>query len=710
MIFNKRKQSYYFEYVIFSYFWRPFIKTNDNKMKKYFFTAVLLASVVVFMSFNRGIKAEMGKAIELKNMDTKVLPGDNFYEYINGGWIKEHPVPPEYSQYGAFTILYEENQKKLRSLIEKVSAEENAPKGSVAQKIRDFYNSGMDTVTIEKMGIKPIEKELHKISKLQNKKEVVTYMATMQRFGMSPVFYFFAEADQRNSSMEIANLFQGGLGLPDVDYYLNEDEGSQKLREAYVNHLTKMFILKGDDKALAAKEAARIMAFETKLAQVSFTRVEQRDPIKNYNKMSLAALKDTVPGYDWDTFFKTLGLENPGDINVGQIRFFKGVGNLMEETDMDTWKAYLTWNLMDASASYLSKDFVKQNFDFYGKTLSGQPKMQPRWKRVLGVVSGGLGEALGQLYVEEYFPASSKERMVTLVNNLRTAFGQRIKKLDWMTDDTKQKALEKLDAITVKIGYPDKWRDYGKLEIVPESYFDNIIAVRAFGFNRELNKIGKPVDKAEWGMTPQTVNAYYNPSNNEIVFPAAILQPPFFNPEADDAVNYGAIGVVIGHEMTHGFDDQGRQYDKVGNLNDWWTEADAKAFKEKTDKLVALYDNYVVLDSLHVNGKLTLGENIADLGGLNISYQAYQNSLNGKIPAPIDGLTADQRFYMGYAQVWRQSIRPKAMAQRLKTDVHSPGEARVNIPPFNIDAFIRAFDVKEGNKFYIPKNKRAYIW
>ncbi len=679
-------------------------------MKKILFMSVLVL-VSSFSAFaqskdNKG----MEKAICKKNMDTAVKPGNNFYEYVNGGWIKEHPVPPEYSQYGAFTILYEQNQKKLRALIKKVSMEQEAPKGSIAQKIRDFYNSGMDTVTIEKMGIKPIEKELNKINNLASKKDVIAYMATMHRYGISPVFYFFTEADQRNSAMNIGNLYQGGLGLPDVDYYLNDDAASKKLREAYVNHLTKMFMLKGDDATQAAKDAKAVMALETKLAQVSFTRVEQRDPVKNYNKMSLDQLKETAPGYDWNLFFETLGLKNPGDINVGQVKFFKGVSKLMDETDLDTWKAYLTWNLLDASANYLSKDFVEQNFDFYGKTLSGQPKMQPRWKRVLNVVSGGLGEALGQLYVEQYFPSSSKERMVTLVNNLRTAFGQRIKKLDWMTNETKKKALEKLGAITVKIGYPDKWRDYTKLEIVPNSYFDNIIAVRTFNFNRDLNKIGKPVDKKEWGMTPQTVNAYYNPSNNEIVFPAAILQPPFFNPEADDAVNYGAIGVVIGHEMTHGFDDQGRQYDKDGNLNDWWTEADAKAFKEKTDKLVALYDNYVVLDSLHVNGKLTLGENIADLGGLNISYQAYQNSLNGKTPAPIDGLTSDQRFYMGFAQVWRQSIRPKAMAQRLKTDVHSPGEARVNIPPFNIDAFIKAFNVKEGDKLYIPKDKRAYIW
>ena len=679
-------------------------------MKRTLFMLVLFiaSSFSVFAIKKEG--KDVSEAINPKNMDTSVKPGDNFYEYVNGQWIKNHPVPPEYSQYGAFTILYEENQKKLRSLIEKVSAEENAPKGSVAQKIRDFYNSGMDTSAINKLGVKPIAMELEKIELLSTKQDLTAYMAKMHRSGMSPLFHFFAEADQRNSSMEIANLYQGGLGLPDVDYYLNKDEASKKLREAYLNHITKMFILKGDSKEQAAKSADEVMKLETQLASVSFTRLEQRDPIKNYNKMTLAMLKDSVPGFEWDLFFKTLGLENPGDINVGQVKFFKGISDLMDKVDMATWKAYLTWNLLDASANFLSEDFVKQNFDFYGKTLSGQQQMRPRWKRVLGVVSGGLGEALGQLYVEEYFPLSSKERMVQLVNNLREAFGQRISKLDWMSDETKVKALEKLSAITVKIGYPDKWRDYTKLDIVPGSYFDNIIAVRAFEFNRSLNKIGKPVDKAEWGMTPQTVNAYYNPSNNEIVFPAAILQPPFFNPDADDAVNYGAIGVVIGHEMTHGFDDQGRQYDKDGNLNDWWTEDDAKRFTAKTKKLAALFDNYVVLDSLHVNGNLTMGENIADLGGLNISHQAYENSLHGKNPAPIDGFSADQRFYMGYAQVWRQSIRPKEMARRLKTDVHSPGEARVNIPPFNIDSFIKAFDVKERDKLFIPKDKRAYIW
>ena len=681
--------------------------------------SVLLSFVfIVTISYSENKKTktekkdmeEQTKVLDPKNMDTSVKPGDNFYRYVNGGWIKAHPVPPEYSQYGAFTVLYEQNQKKLKSLIDEISNKKDAKKKTAAQRIRDFYNSGMDTVTINKKGVSPLNKYFNDINNLKSKDDVVKYTAYLHRKGIYPLFYFFVEADQRNSSMNIANLYQGGLGLPDVDYYTNDNDATKRLRKAYTDNIKKILMLKGEDEKTAGKHAQNILNLETKLAKTSFTRVEQRDPLRNYNKMPLKELEKLSPDINWNEYFKTLGAADPGEINVGQKKFFKGIGDILNETDMDTWKAYLTWNVLNATAPYLSDDFVNQNFDFYGKTLSGTQKLQPRWKRVLNTVSGNLGEDLGKLYVEKYFPASSKERMVKLVNNLRTAFGQRIEKLDWMSDETKKKALEKLDAITVKIGYPDKWKDYTPLIISPDDYLGNVISSSEFEFNRNLKKLGKPVDKTEWGMTPQTVNAYYNPSNNEIVFPAAILQPPFFNPDADDAVNYGAIGVVIGHEMTHGFDDQGRMYDKDGNLNDWWTKEDAEKFKKKTKKLVDLYDNYVVLDSLHVNGKLTLGENIADLGGLNISHQAYINSLNGKTPQPVDGFTPEQRFYMGYAQVWRQSIRPEELKRRLKVDVHSPGEARVNIPPFNIDSFIKAFDIKPGDKLFIPKEKRAYIW
>ncbi len=655
-------------------------------------------------------ETSMNKAIDPVNMDKSVKPGDNFYEYVNGGWIKNHPIPPEYSQYGAFTVLYENNQKQLKSLVDEIAKNKDAKQGSVEQKIRDFFNSGMDTASIEKLGIKAIAPQMQAINNLKSLKDVEKEVAHLHASGVHPLFYFFAGADEKNSSMEIANLYQGGLGLPDVSYYTNDDAGSKKLRAAYEKHIAKMFELKGDDAAIAKKEAAQVMDIETKLAKTSFTRKETRIPENNYNKMSLVDLQKTAPGFDWKLYFEQLGLANPGDINVSQVPFFKGMSKLAEQTSLDQWKAYLMWKLLDDAAPFLNKVFVEENFNFYGKTMSGQQKMRPRWKRVMGTTSSGLGEALGKLYVEKYFPAESKAYMLKLIENLRASFAERIKKLDWMSPATKDKALEKLKAITVKVGYPDKWRDYSALEIVPDNYFQNVMNASRFAFNRNLNKIGKPVDKSEWGMTPQTVNAYYNPSNNEIVFPAGILQPPFFNKDADDAVNYGAIGVVIGHEMTHGFDDQGRKYDKEGNMNDWWTKEDARRFKAKTRKLAALYDHYTILDSLHVDGELTMGENIADLGGLNISYGAFKKALNGKEPKPIDGFTADQRFFMAFAQVWRQNIRPKELAKRLKTDVHSPGEARVNVPSFNLDVFNKAFNIKEGDKLYIPLDKRAYIW
>ncbi len=684
-------------------------------MKKY--TSVFLVALIVLVlgACNRGQKKvtkkeAMTKAIDPANMDKTIKPGDNFYLYVNGGWIKSHPIPPEYSQYGAFTVLYENNQKELKALVDEISKKEQVKQGSIEQKIRDFYNSGMDTTGIEKLGIKPIGPELMKIAAITNKKQVQQELAHLHTIGVHPLFYFYAGADEKNSSMEIANLYQGGLGLPDVSYYTEETPSNKKLRAAYAKHIARMFELKGDNSALANKKAQEVLHLETQLAKTSFTRQERRSPEKNYNKMPLDKLQQLSPAFNWKAYFTGIGLDHPGEINVGQPRFFSGMGQIIKNTPVDAWKAYLEWNLLHDAAPYLSKNFVRENFNFYGKTMSGQEKMRPRWKRVMGVTSASLGEALGQLYVAKYFPPESKERMLKLVNNLKLAFADRIRKLDWMSDTTKKKAIEKLKAITVKVGYPDKWRDYSKLEVVPDNYFRNIMNASKFQFEFNLNKVGKPVDKTEWGMTPQTVNAYYNPSNNEIVFPAGILQPPFFNKDADDAVNYGAIGVVIGHEMTHGFDDQGRKYDKDGNMNNWWTVADARRFKAKTEKLAKLYDHYTLLDSLHINGQMTMGENIADLGGLNISYDAYQRALNGEKPKPIDGFTGTQRFFMGYAQVWRQNIRPKELAKRLKTDVHSPGEARVNIPPFNLDAFIKAFHIKPGDKLYIPKKDRAYIW
>ncbi len=652
----------------------------------------------------------MTKAIDPTNMDLNTRAGDNFFEYVNGSWIKNNPIPAEYSQYGAFTVIYEDNQEQLKSLVAEVSAATDAKAGSVNQQIRDFYNSGMDSVQIESLGTDAIKPQMDAITNLSNHREVQAYVAEMHKHSVYPLFYLFSSADQKNSSMEIANLYQGGLGLPDVAYYLNEDEQSIKLRIAYTDHIRKMFVLIGVEESIANEKANTVLAMETALAKRSKSRLERRDPNGNYNRMPLSELQELSPEFDWQLYFETVGLPEPGEINVSQTDFIASISDMMTTYDVEAWKTYLSWNMLDASANYLNDAIVEQNFDFFSRTLSGKEEMQPRWKRVLGTTSRGLGEALGQLYVEKHFPQESKDRMLVLVENLRLAFADRISKLDWMTDETKEKALEKLNRITVKVGYPDKWKDYSRLQIVPGNYLQNVLAANRFSFEEDLAKVGKEVDETEWGMTPQTVNAYYNPTNNEIVFPAGILQPPFFNRDADDAVNYGSIGVVIGHEMTHGFDDKGRQYDKDGNLNDWWTDEDAERFAEKTAKLVEQYNNYSILDSLHVDGQLTLGENIADLGGINIAFDAMLRSFDGKTPEDIDGFSAEQRFFLGYAQIWRQNIRDKELARRLKEDVHSPGDARVNVPPFNVDAFIAAFHISPEDKLYIPKEKRAYIW
>ncbi len=679
-------------------------------MKRFNFFAMIAIVLLLAYAFENKQEKTMTKALDPANMDLNIKPGDDFFRFVNGNWIKNNPVPPEYSSYGAFTVLYEENEKMLQTLVKEVSADKEAAEGSISQKIRDFYNSGMDTMRIEELGITVLQPEFDEINNLQSATDISRHIAVMQQKGLSPLFYLFTAADQSDSKWNIANFWQGGLGLPDVTYYTDESERMQQIREDYKTHITKMFLLKGDDESAATKTAETILAMETDLAKVSKTRMETRIAEENFHKMSLNDLKVLAPGFDWDAYFTALGLPDPGELNVSQTEFMKGMSELIAKYPVEDWRTYLTWHLLDGSANYLSDAFVQQNFDFFGKTLSGSEVLRPRWKRVLATTSGGLGEGLGQIYVERYFPPESKERMVKLVENLRLAFAGRIKKLDWMTDETKEKALAKLEAITVKIGYPDKWKDYSTLNIVPDNYLLNVQNARAFEFKRDFAKIGKKVDKTEWGMTPQTVNAYYNPTNNEIVFPAGILQPPFFNKDADDAVNYGAIGVVIGHEMTHGFDDQGRKYDKDGNMNEWWTDEDAERFMAKAAILAKQYDDYTMLDSLHINGNLTMGENIADMGGLNISYDAFLMALNGAQPEMIDGYSADQRFFMAYAQVWRQNVRDKALMRQLKEDVHSPGEARVNIPPFNMDIFLDAFGISPDDKLYIPKEKRAYIW
>jgi putative endopeptidase len=656
-------------------------------------------------------KNETVKAIDKNNMDLSVKPGDNFFEYVNGGWIKNNPIPPEYPMYAAFTQLYEENLKKLKTLFEKVSKEKNLKKGSVEQQIGDYYYAGMNEKVIEKLGYEPVKPWLNKIDDIKDGDELVSVIAEMHLNGLNPLFSLYAGQDERNSNMVIANLYQGGLGLGNRDYYFNEDKRSKTIREEYVKHIANMFKLIGYEDKDAETTAKQIFEFEKKLAEKSRTRVALRDPQTNYNKMDMEALKKEAPDFDWNAFFNELGIKKTDEINVGQPEFFTTAASLVKTEPLDTWKTYLKWNLLRGASNYLSSDFVDEHFHFYGTVLSGSEKLQERWKRILNQTSSDLGEAVGQLYVKEYFPPEAKQRMLELVGNLKKALRMRIENLDWMSEETKKEALEKLDRMNVKIGYPDKWIDYSSVDISRDNYFQNTINAGKFNVRRELDKIGKAPDRKEWHMTPQTVNAYYNPNMNEIVFPAAILQPPFFDMNADDAVNYGAIGTVIGHEMTHGFDDQGRQYDKEGNLKDWWKPEDAENFTKHVQRLVDQYSQFVAIDTFKVNGELTLGENIADFGGITVSHQAWLLANGGKVPqGKIDGFTPEQRFYIGYAQVWRNNIRPEELMRRLKDDVHSPGKFRVLGVLQNVPEFYKAFDVKPDNKMYLPPEERAKIW
>lgn len=651
------------------------------------------------------------KGIDLNNMDTTVKPGNNFFQYANGGWLKANPIPPEYSRYGAFDVLSKKNQKEIKGIIEELAAKEDLEKGSPEQQIRDFYNAGMDTTVIEELGYNPIKSRLDDISKITSIQEMIDLQALLNMEGSYPLFGLFSAQDDKHSTEVIANIVQGGLGLPDRDYYFGNSERLKAIQEAYVEHISKMFQLIDMDTQTADKKAKVVMAIETRLAEASMTMLQRRDPNATYNIYNRDELTKLCGNYDINRYINDLGISNIDHLNVRQPEFFKNLGEMMDSVSIDDWKTYFEWNLINSNADALSSAFVNQNFAFYSTTLSGVDKMRPRWKRIIDATNGNLGNPVGKMYVKRYFPAESKERMLQLISNLKIALKESIENLDWMSEPTKEKALEKLAAINVKVGYPDVWIDYSSLHITDDNYVQNLWNCAAFSYHRDLNKIGKPVDRQEWGMNPQTINAYYSPNMNEIVFPAAILQPPFFNMDADDAVNYGAIGVVIGHEMTHGFDDQGRLYDKDGNLNEWWTPEDAEKFKEKTQILVNQYNNFVVLDSLHVNGELTLGENIADNGGLFIAHtallKAYEES---GTPEDIDGLNYNQRFCISYAQVWRQHIRPKALIRRLQEDVHSPGIARVNAGIANTPWWYEAFNIQEGDANYIAPENRAKIW
>ncbi|PYI93279.1 MAG: hypothetical protein DME97_05950 [Verrucomicrobia bacterium] len=655
-----------------------------------------------------------------KNMDTSVKPQDDFYLYANGGWIKRNPIPPEFSRWGSFNMLAEHNNDALHDIAEKaaaaapkVAAKPNPEKAAAVdlQKVGDFYASGMNEKAADDARVKPLADEFKRIDGLKDRGDVLKEIGHLHAIGLTALFRFGSNQDAKNSTMVISQATQGGLALPDRDYYTKEDAASKKLRDQYVEHMTKMFALLGEAQDQAAEHAKKVMGIETALATPARTRVQLRDPQKNYNKMKQADLQALTPDWNWADYFKELKLTDPGDINVGQPEFFKAADQVFANTPVEDWKIYLRWHFLHGMAGSLSKDFVEEDFNFFIKTLTGAQQIKPRWKRVVAKTDEELGESLGKLYVANYFPPEAKARALEMVNNLKEALADRIKTLDWMDEPTKQEALKKLAAFTVKIGYPDKWRDYSLLKVDRGPYALNVLRGETFEKNRQIEKIGKPVDRSEWGMTPPTVNAYYNPNRNEIVFPAGILQPPFFDPKADDAINYGGIGAVIGHEMTHGFDDRGRQYDAVGNLRDWWTPESAKAYVERSKAIVAQYAGYEPLPGLHINGELTQGENIADIGGVKISYLALQKAIAKKGPQPkIDGFTPEQRFFLGFAQIWRNNQRDEDLKLRLNTDPHSPGRFRTIGPLSNFVEFKKAFDIPDGSPMIRPADQRVNIW
>jgi putative endopeptidase len=653
------------------------------------------------------------KALDPKNIDHSVKPGDDFFHYAVGGWLKRHPIPAEYSNWGSFTILGEENLHRLRGIMEEAEKGQgtgNKGQGHIEELVGDFYASGLNEKQIESDGIKPLQPELDRIAAIKDTDGLVREIAHLHRGTAGPLFGFYVGADPADSDLNIGQLFQGGLNLPDRDYYLKNDPETKKIRAEYLLYVAKVLELIGEKPAAAKSDAAIILKIETALAKVSSSKVELRDPHKNYNPMTEAALAKLSAGFNWRLYFHDLGVNKTGKLNVGQPGFFKAMGGLITKFSPAEWQAYLRFCLVNGDAGYLNKALVEANFNFYGQTLNGARQMMPRWKRTVGAVSGDLDQAVGQLYAKEYFPPQAKRRALEMVGNIKAAFARRIKKLDWMSERTKRQALKKLSAMTLKIGYPDKWKDYSQLKLARDSFVLNAIRISEFEFQRDLKKIGRPVDRTEWYMSPQTVNASYDPSKNDITFPAGILQPPFFNAAADDAVNYGGIGAVIGHEMTHGFDDEGGKYNAKGDLKNWWTPADAAGFKKKAKGLADQFSAYEPFPGLHLNGELTLGENIADLGGVNISLAALEATLGKKPRTKIDGFTPEQRFFLSFAQVWGINVRPERAKLLIKIDPHSPPMYRVNGPLSNLPEFYAAFGIATGEAMYKQEKQRVRIW
>jgi len=667
---------------------------------------------ITFVVFSTGLQAAdqvTDQSLNIANLDKTALPGTDFCRYATGGWMGTNPIPDEYSRYGSFNKLRENNQKQIKDLIVEMgkTTQEN---GSGAKKIGDLYRMGTDSTKLNADGAAPIQSQLQLINAARGKADIIRLTAELRRWGLSPFFGMYIGADDKNSSMNILHLYQGGLGLEERDYYVQKDKDSKKLRVEYSKLIVAQFVHAGYSKVAAKKASKTVIKIETALAVAHFEKEKIRVPELNYHKYSVSQLNDSVAVFDWKAFFDAAGMKGLKDLNVGQVEPIAAAVKLIENTPVNELKDYLSWCLINEAAGYLSDSFVNADFNFFGKVMSGAKTIQPRWKRTVSTIDLVLGEEVGQLYVARYFPAEAKERMLKLVDNLKLSLGERIREQDWMSDETKAKALDKLSAFIVKIGYPDQWRDYTALEIKNDSYWDNMLRSSAFEYNYRLNKLGKPVDNMEWLMTPQTVNAYYNQTTNEICFPAGILQVPFFYMNADDAVNYGAIGVVIGHEMTHGFDDQGCKYDKFGNMTNWWTDSDASQFRERTKVLEDYFSNIIVLNDVHANGAYTLGENIADHGGLQIAYNAFMKTEQGKSGENMDGFTPQQRFFLAYANLWAENVRNEEIFRLTKLDSHSLGKWRINGALPHIDAWYDAFNIKVSDPMFLPKEKRTSVW
>lgn len=654
---------------------------------------------------------DLKSGLDRNDMDLSIKPGTNFFDYAGGNWRKSHPIPAEYSRYGSFEMLIENNERQLHDLIEQL-AKESHPAGSLEQKIGDLYNLAMDSTRRNREGWTPIKGQLEQVAAVKTLKDLTILSGQLGRYGVESYFGIGVGSDMKDSKMNIVGIQQGGLSLGNRDYYLENDEATQKIREAYKQYIVKMFRLVGDDEATAQKKMEAVFNIEMRIAKASKSMVELRDPEANYHKMTFNQLLNDYPGIDWSTLLLCSGFPAISYVDMGQPENIREIEKLMADTPIENQKAYMAFKVIENASGQLSDDFRNATFDFYGRVMSGTTQDRARWKRAIGAVQGVLGEAVGKMYVEKYFPASSKERMIQLVRNLQKSLGERIKEQKWMSKETQEKALEKLNTFYVKIGYPDTWMDYSGLTIDPsKSYFENLCQASAFITDYYIQKdVNKPVDRTRWQMTPQTINAYYNPTTNEICFPAGILQPPFFNPEADDAANYGAIGVVIGHEMTHGFDDQGSQFDKDGNLKNWWTEADRKNFEARTKVMADFFSKIEVLPGLYANGQLTLGENIADHGGLNIAFQAFKEATAANPLPEKDGFTPEQRFFLAYAKVWIDNIRDEEIRNRTKNDPHSLGRWRVNGALPHIDAWYKAFNIGKKDPLYVPAKQRVDVW